>query len=143
MFSAQNYGIDLLKVGIPKLSAESAIDRIRCLILELTVREVRMVLIVGILHISLHLMDAKLTMKSPRYVAGVFPTQVPQSGFPCGLGLKPRAIREWGCSIRASAPSLAYLILPYRATSIIYSDRMVSIDSGSTSSGTMEEELIR
>ena len=63
MFSAQsgnlrNYGINLLKqvkVGIPKLSAESGIDRIRCLILELTVCEVRIVLIVGILHIFLYI----------------------------------------------------------------------------------------
>ena len=49
--------IDLLKfkVGIPKLSAESRIDRISCSILELTMCEVRMVLIVGIVcEIPLH-----------------------------------------------------------------------------------------
>ena len=49
--SLRDSGIDLLKVGIPKLSADSRIDRIGCSILELTVREVRMVLIVGILRI--------------------------------------------------------------------------------------------
>ena len=39
---------DRIKVGILKLSADSRID---CSILELTVGEVRMVFIVGILHI--------------------------------------------------------------------------------------------
>ena len=49
-------GIDLLKVGIPKLSANSAgTDRIGCSILKLTVREVRMVLIVGILRIYIYI----------------------------------------------------------------------------------------
>ena len=43
--------MDLLKVGIPKLSADSGIYHIGCLILELTMRKVRMVLIVGILRI--------------------------------------------------------------------------------------------
>ena len=33
-------------MGIPKLSADSGINQISCLILELTVREVRMVVIV-------------------------------------------------------------------------------------------------
>ena len=41
-------GIHLLKVGIPKLSPDSGMDRISCSILELTVRKVRMVIIVGI-----------------------------------------------------------------------------------------------
>ena len=47
-------GIDLLKVEIPKLSTDSGIDQIGCLILELTLLEVRMVLIVGILMLLLY-----------------------------------------------------------------------------------------
>ena len=37
-------GIDLLKVGILKLSTDSGIDQISCSILELSVREVGMML---------------------------------------------------------------------------------------------------
>ena len=41
-----------VKMGIPKLSTNSGINLIGCLILELTMCEVRMVLIVGIFHYS-------------------------------------------------------------------------------------------
>ena len=47
-----NASIDLLEVGIPKLSTDSGIDQINYTVLELTVREVGMVLIVGILRYS-------------------------------------------------------------------------------------------
>ena len=55
-FEAIPFGIDLPKVGIPKLSADSGIDRNRLLdsriidldLVELTLREVRTVLILGI-----------------------------------------------------------------------------------------------
>lgn len=46
------FSIDLLKMGMPKLSANFRIDWIGCSILELAIREVRMVLIVGTLRYS-------------------------------------------------------------------------------------------
>ena len=49
MFRMHDSCIDLLKVGIPKLSTDSRSYQIGCSILELTVHEVRMVLIVRIL----------------------------------------------------------------------------------------------
>ena len=95
-----------------KLAMKSPICALNCFLFVMgSVRLINIVVIIIIIIIII-------------YVADAFPTSR-QSGFPGGLGLlKARGVREWGCSIRASALSL---VIPTLSRSMLESLEYITI----------------